>query len=74
MAAVFVAGLTWRIITTSLLTPVTPSEHSPKALFCCLRAQRDVDPTSTMFSTPDGGWATRFPTTMRWIWWVRYSA
>ena len=40
MAAVFVVGLTWRIITTSLLTPVTPSEHSPKALFCCLRAQR----------------------------------
>ena len=71
--AAFVFGFTCRIMTTSLLTPVTPSEHRPNALFWCLSAHRDVDPTRTMFSTPEGGSATRLPTLMRWISWPTYS-
>ena len=73
IAAFFVAGSRCRIITTSLFTPVTPSEQRPKALFCVLRSQRDVEPTRTMFWTPDGGMACR-PFTTTWeIWWLRYS-
>ena len=67
MAAVFLVGSRCKIITTSLFTPVTPSEHSPNALFCSFRAHREVEPTRTTFSTPDGGTATRSPTFTREI-------
>src|SRR5436305_4656694 len=50
MDARWAPGSRWRIITTSLLIPLTPWEHSPKAGFCCLSAHRSVDPTRRMFS------------------------
>ena len=64
-------------MTTSLLTPVTPAEHSPYAAFCTLRAQRSVDPTRRMFSVPasapEVGTSMRPRTSNRWIWWFKYQ-
>jgi hypothetical protein len=63
------AGSRWRIITTSLLTPSTPCEHSPYTVAWTARAHLDVEPTSKMFSVPSSaplvGATTRPFTSMR---------
>jgi len=46
------AGFRCRIITTSLLTPLTPWEHRPNCGFCTFSAQREVEPIIKMFSVP----------------------
>src|SRR3981081_2084180 len=73
----WVLGSRWRIMITSLLIPLTPCEQRPKAGFCCLRAQRSVEPTRRMFSVflmaPAVGEAPRPFTFTRWISLFRYQ-
>src|SRR6185437_16545498 len=74
---VLVDGFRWRIITSSLLIPVTPCEHRPYAGFCTFKAQRDVEPIMRMFcvpaSAPLAGAEVKFFRSIRWISWFRYQ-